>query len=220
MNSNGKREKVAILGGGIGALTAAYELAKQDRYDITVYQKGWRLGGQGASGRNHDEHERIEEHGLHVWFGFYENAFNLMHQCYDDMARRPSEPLSTVRSAFTGIDEFVFLEPIKGQLRPWVIPFSSTTGFPGVPPDPEEPDVLRGMQSLKDATERLLQFAKRQLRKIVSDYLEPTMDSVSPDLRLVLPRLSRLILIAQTIPIGTELTALEFATGFMAHIHK
>jgi uncharacterized protein with NAD-binding domain and iron-sulfur cluster len=55
------REKIAILGGGIGSLTAAYELAVQDRYDITVYQMGWRLGGQGASGRNRALGDRIEE---------------------------------------------------------------------------------------------------------------------------------------------------------------
>src|SRR5262249_41273253 len=161
-----------ILGGGIGALSAAYELAKQDRYEITVYQKGWRLGGQGASGRNHEEHDRIEEHGLHIWFGFYENAFHLMRQCYDDMARRPSEPLATVRSAFTSIDKFVFLEQIKGQIRPWEIPFSSTNEFPGAPPDPDEPDVLREMPSLQELSHQMAQFAVRQVRKIIDDYLE------------------------------------------------
>ena len=48
----------------------------RDRYDVTVYQPGWRLGGKGASGRG--PADRVEEHGLHVWMGFYENAFALM----------------------------------------------------------------------------------------------------------------------------------------------
>ena len=48
--------KVAILGGGVGGMTAAFELTAtpelRERYDVTVYQLGWRLGGKGASGRN------------------------------------------------------------------------------------------------------------------------------------------------------------------------
>ena len=50
-NSTSPRPRVAILGGGLGSLTTAYELSSRG-YDITLYQMGWRLGGQGASGRN------------------------------------------------------------------------------------------------------------------------------------------------------------------------
>ena len=74
------KEKIAILGGGLGSLITAMELTSgpnRDRYEITVYQHGWRLGGKGASGRNAEHHQRIEEHGLHIWFGCYENAFRL-----------------------------------------------------------------------------------------------------------------------------------------------
>ena len=64
---------MVILGGGMGALTTAYELSAtpelQARYDVTVYQVGWRLGGKGASGRG--PHSRIQEHGLHIWMGCY-----------------------------------------------------------------------------------------------------------------------------------------------------
>ena len=80
-------EKIAILGGGIGALTAAFELTNipdwQSQYDITVYQQGWRLGGKGASARNPDANWRIEEHGPHVWFGFYFNAFRVIEGAYE-----------------------------------------------------------------------------------------------------------------------------------------
>lgn len=45
-------QKIAILGGGIGALATAAELTNdpdwQRNYDITIYQMGWRLGGKGA----------------------------------------------------------------------------------------------------------------------------------------------------------------------------
>ena len=49
------RKKIAILGGGIAALSAAFELTELDPdrelFDITVYTIGWRLGGKGAVGR-------------------------------------------------------------------------------------------------------------------------------------------------------------------------
>src|SRR5205823_3375511 len=82
------KRKIAILGGGMGAMTAAFELTDrpgwQNHYDITVYQMGWRLGGKCASGRNLDPQlgKRIEEHGVHVWFGFYDNAFRMIKKCY------------------------------------------------------------------------------------------------------------------------------------------
>lgn len=80
------RKKIAVLGGGIAALAAVFDLTRnknwQSEYDITVYQMGWRLGGKGASSRNPRYSNRIEEHGLHIWLGFYENAFQLMRECY------------------------------------------------------------------------------------------------------------------------------------------
>ena len=113
-------------------MTAAYELAVQDKYDITVYQMGWRLGGQGASGRNLDDHARIEEHGLHVWFGFYHNAFSLMRRCYADLNRPPDAPLATPQKAWVGEDSFMFRETYDGQTHPWRIDFpSDPLAFPG-----------------------------------------------------------------------------------------
>ncbi|MGR3760939.1 NAD(P)-binding protein [Roseobacteraceae bacterium NS-SX3] len=83
------RRKIAILGGGVGAMTAAFQLtadeASRARYDITVYQVGWRLGGKGASGRHPGTGARIEEHGLHVWSGFYDNAIRQMKACLDEL---------------------------------------------------------------------------------------------------------------------------------------
>ncbi|MEM8538564.1 MAG: NAD(P)-binding protein, partial [Pseudomonadota bacterium] len=83
------KKKVAIIGGGVGAITAAYAITQQpnwqDDYELTLYQLGWRLGGKGASGRNMKHAGRIEEHGLHIWAGFYENGFRLMRDCYDQL---------------------------------------------------------------------------------------------------------------------------------------
>lgn len=78
------KKKVAILGGGPGGLSAAYHLATGDEeLDITVYTMGWRLGGKGASGRNYDRADRIEEHGIHLFGNFYPNALHLVKDCYD-----------------------------------------------------------------------------------------------------------------------------------------
>jgi uncharacterized protein with NAD-binding domain and iron-sulfur cluster len=86
-----ERQKIAILGGGMAGLSAAYELSKtsslQRRYEITVYQMGWRLGGKIASGR--DSAGRSLEHGLHVWFGCYDNAFRMLKDVYGRYAPLP-----------------------------------------------------------------------------------------------------------------------------------
>mgnify|MGYP006272052743 FL=1 len=83
------RKKVAILGGGVGAMTAAFALTSEpewrDKLEITVYQMGWRLGGKGASGRRATAGQRIEEHGLHVWSGFYDNAIAQMTECLNEL---------------------------------------------------------------------------------------------------------------------------------------
>ena len=73
----------------MGALACAWQLVRldPDRYEITVYQRGWRLGGKGASGRNLEPGKglRVEEHGLHILMGFYDNVFHVLKSCYDDL---------------------------------------------------------------------------------------------------------------------------------------
>ena len=100
--SNGKPINVAIIGGGCASIAAAFELTRPEqegRYRVTVYQVGWRLGGKGASGRG--PAGRIEEHGLHLWMGFYENAFRLMRECYAELDRKPgTRPIADWQDAF------------------------------------------------------------------------------------------------------------------------
>src|SRR5215510_343924 len=87
------KKRIAILGGGMGSLTTAWELTClpgwENQYEIVVYQQGWRLGGKGASGRG--ENGRIEEHGLHILFGCYENAFRIMRRCWQEIPLVPGE---------------------------------------------------------------------------------------------------------------------------------
>ena len=128
-------QKIAVLGGGAGALTAAFHLTEQpnwqDRYDITVYQMGWRLGGKGASGRNPKYGQRIEEHGLHIWFGFYDNAFDLMQKAYGALNRPAGAPLATWRDAFKPQDFIALTELVNGQWKVWPIQIPNKPGDPG-----------------------------------------------------------------------------------------
>ncbi|HEV2924165.1 MAG TPA: NAD(P)-binding protein [Solirubrobacteraceae bacterium] len=106
---------MAVLGGGPAAMVAAFELTDpglEGRFEVTVYQPGWRLGGKCASGRNRDEtkRNRIEEHGLHVWFGFYENSFRVMREAYEALKRPATHPLATIEKAFVGCDEIVLYD--------------------------------------------------------------------------------------------------------------
>jgi len=134
-------QKLAVLGGGMGSLTTVYQLTSdpewQSKYDITVYHMGWRLGGKGASGRNgtvinNMTSQRIEEHGLHLWFGFYDNAFNLIQQCYKDNNRPPSMPLATWQQAFTGYDSVSLQENYNGKWENWLFELPANAYTPGI----------------------------------------------------------------------------------------
>ena len=133
--------KVAILGGGVGGITTAFALTStpelRDEYDVTVYQRGWRIGGKGASGRNADAGQRIEEHGLHIWFGFYDNAFRLMRECYEELARPKGHPLATLEDAFHPCDTTVLYDLWQEKWFAWQaesprtpLPVGSDAGLP------------------------------------------------------------------------------------------
>lgn len=137
--SNGK-VKVAVLGGGVGAMSAAFSLTErpedQQRYEVTVYQMGWRLGGKGASGRNMapEKGARIQEHGLHVWMGCYHNAFATMQKAYSECARlglTPGTPFPGWRDAFKEQSLVRIFEPIDGQWLPWTVVFPTNDLDPG-----------------------------------------------------------------------------------------
>ena len=128
------KQKVAILGGGAGAIWAAWQLTSfadwQERFDITLYQMGWRLGGKCASGRNAQLGQRIEEHGLHIWSGFYDNAIKAMKQCYAE-----AQPLGGVfpsfDAAFKPFNNIVLAEHVDGAWIPWHLRPPGNDAVPG-----------------------------------------------------------------------------------------
>jgi uncharacterized protein with NAD-binding domain and iron-sulfur cluster len=128
--------RVAIVGGGCAGITTAFELSRPalaGRYDITVYQEGWRLGGKGASGRGPSG--RIEEHGLHVWLGFYENAFRLLRECYDELAADPGPfDVADWRKSFVTENHIgLAAQSDTGAWHNWSACFPPQPGLPGDP---------------------------------------------------------------------------------------
>lgn len=155
--ADGAKQRIAILGGGIGALSAAFYITEQpgwaDKYEITVYQQGWRLGGKCASG--HDMREgyghRVYEHGLHIFGGFYYQAFDLLRRAYQVVDRPEGHPNRQLWDAFTPEDTIALVDrsdPERPDLM-WYI---------NMPPNDEVPgddlnvaslaDMIRGLVAL------------------------------------------------------------------------
>jgi uncharacterized protein with NAD-binding domain and iron-sulfur cluster len=149
-----ERRKIAIIGAGIGGMAAAFDLTTkpgwQNEYEVTIYQLGWRLGGQGATGRNARYCNRIEEHGLHLWGGFYENAFQIMRQCYEELGRNPGQPLATIWDAFKPQTSWCIEEFIQGRWIHWPHPFATNSMLPG------DGKALTPWEHVKEAIEALI----------------------------------------------------------------
>ena len=131
--------RVAIIGGGCGGMTAAWELSRpehQGRFEVTVFQEGWRLGGKGASGRG--AAGRIEEHGLHIWLGYYENSFRMIRECYADLAAMGlGSEFGDWREAFTPEPDIgLYSSTEQAGWQCWRAQFPPRPGLPGDPMEP------------------------------------------------------------------------------------
>jgi uncharacterized protein with NAD-binding domain and iron-sulfur cluster len=152
------KKKVAVLGGGIAALSAAFELTELDAgnelYEITVYTLGWRLGGKGGVGRRGpDWGYRAEEHGLHVWTGFYDNAFHMIDRCYVGLQRLGyAIPFGSRDAAFSGLDRCTLMEESGGDWSPWPFHLPPRSGTPGIFEDDDFVSLVTYLQSLIGAS--------------------------------------------------------------------
>jgi uncharacterized protein with NAD-binding domain and iron-sulfur cluster len=138
----GQPLRVAILGGGMAGLAAAWRLTQPGGQpcEVTVYQRGWRLGGKGASSRG--VNGRIEEHGLHVWLGFYDNAFRLMRDCYASLERPDHCPIRSWRDAFFPAGSIGLGDEAGGAWEDWVARFPEDDDEPGSGRWPTTDDLL------------------------------------------------------------------------------
>jgi uncharacterized protein with NAD-binding domain and iron-sulfur cluster len=153
------RKRVAILGGGMAGLAAAWSLTapeRRDDFEVTVYQRGWLLGGKAASSRG--VNGRIEEHGLHVWLGYYDNAFRLVRDVYAELDRAttdPACPIATWRQAFSPADRVGVGDGLADDWSHWVATFGRNDEEPGAAGAPGRPlsvaaFVRRGLRLLMD----------------------------------------------------------------------
>jgi len=141
--------RVVILGGGVGSVVSALQLSKpgwQTNYaSITLHQQGWRLGGKGASGRG--QNDRIEEHGLHIWFGFYENAFKILRSCHDELDElaqagtpRWSSTMTSMEQSFRACSDITLTDHDGCCWSQWSADFFHTDDdLPWAEPDPRMP---------------------------------------------------------------------------------
>src|SRR5271165_2097094 len=165
--------KVAVIGGGCASMAAAFELTRPEhegRYQLTVYQTGWRLGGKGASGRGPSG--RIEEHGLHIWLGFYENAFRLLRECYAELAADPTEfDIGDWRDAFI-TENYIGLSARSpdDHWHNWSACFLPKHGLPG---DPMASDDLL---SLPTYVARAIELLRTLLESVDSRRRQSTPD--------------------------------------------
>jgi uncharacterized protein with NAD-binding domain and iron-sulfur cluster len=162
MNNASRKIRVAVVGGGCASLSAAFELSRadlRDRYDVTVYQSGFRLGGKGASARGPSN--RIEEHGLHLWMGFYENAFRLMRETYAELGRDRREcHIASWEDAFKPAPHVAVVDRVPGAAgwEPWIAHFPPGRGLPGDPVHPDSPFSVR--YYLQQAASLLLELLR------------------------------------------------------------
>lgn len=151
MSTKPDKGRLIILGGGIASLTAAYYASEPDcdivfPGGIYVYEMSNRLGGKGASGRSSTDRveNRIEEHGLHVWFGFYDNAFRLLAACHDyleeEVGKDPSRPrwatsLRTIEDGFRRSSRIGVTDYDGASWLHWVADFPEDARRPWDPRD-------------------------------------------------------------------------------------
>jgi uncharacterized protein with NAD-binding domain and iron-sulfur cluster len=144
----------------MAGLSTAWELSSGDWRgrlgSICVYQRGWRLGGKGASSRG--PHGRIEEHGLHVLLGYYDATFRLLREVYGELDRERTDPACPVRTwqaAVTPTGDVGLADRDGDSWTSFVTRFSGNDALPGEPGAEDRPltpvDVAaRGLRLLAD----------------------------------------------------------------------
>jgi uncharacterized protein with NAD-binding domain and iron-sulfur cluster len=156
-----EKTRIAILGGGPAALAAAFELTNspglRGRYDIDLYQIGWRLGGKCASVRNRAARCRNEEHGLHILGGFYHNVFSQLRPLYAEWAEVAPATAIPFADAFIPHDTFTLMQRQRDSWRAVSVEMPPNDQLPGVnPPSVTPAEMLERIVSwLGQALQRL-----------------------------------------------------------------
>jgi len=206
----GEPTKVAIIGGGCSAMATAFDLTRPElegQYQVTIFQQGFRLGGKGASGRGPGD--RIEEHGLHIFMGFYENAFRLIRECYRELDRPSTSRFSDWDDVFkpdrlTGVKD----DHHDGTASHWLTWFPPGAGTPG------DPDAPPRMFSASEYMARGFQLLEATLlsarRDEVLDAKEENPEGLSPS-STPIEQVSRIFRLGQLGSIAVAVEAVHAA---------
>ena len=154
----------------MAGLAAAWRLSEPgwtERFSsITVLERGFRLGGKGASSRG--PHGRIEEHGLHVWLGHYDNAFRVMRDCYAELDRErtdPHCPIRTWRDAFFPAGELGLFDRARMAGCPGWRGSRATASCPATRAPTDDPPIAELL--LRSAADpRLLRLARHRATRV------------------------------------------------------
>ncbi len=149
-------QRVAILGAGPAGLAAAWHLSDprlHPRPEVTVYQMGWRAGGQCGTGRVGQE-QWVNQNGTHYLFGCYHQCLGLMAGAFQVLAEHDDTRFGSYEEQLVPRD-FIFLKQLyQNAWTDWAL---------WIPPNASEPEgaapptLLHGVCSLfRAAIERLL----------------------------------------------------------------
>lgn len=129
-----QKEKVAILGAGLGGLSTAYGLSAtpelREKYDITVYQVGWRAGGQCATGRV-GEQNRIDQNGTHYLFGCYDNMLSISKEVYEELGAQGAKDFGEYDKSLLPRDLLAMKHFFRGKWELWPLPLPNNSAEPG-----------------------------------------------------------------------------------------
>lgn len=119
----------------MGSLAAAWALtdpAHNGRFDVTIYQRDWLLGGKGASTRD-NRHGLVLEHGVHLLLGFYKQALYLLRNVYTE-ARKVEPRVPRFDDVLLPWDH-VWMAEHDGagtwRPNPWLVNFPTNKRQPG-----------------------------------------------------------------------------------------
>jgi len=143
-------KRIVIVGAGPSGLSTAFHLTDpdinpnwRDHYEVDVYQMGWRAGGKGATGRNADACERIEEHGIHVFGNFYFNAVRMLQSAFAEIDWDDGDKYRTMDEVFLPSNTSSETEYVDGRWQHSVGVLMNSPGNPWTGPvDLDERDIV------------------------------------------------------------------------------
>lgn len=191
---NEQKQRIVILGAGTAGLAAAYGLSAtaelRNRYAVTVYQAGWRVGGKMASGRVGPEN-RISMNGTHYLFGCYNNAFHMAKDAFETLNAEGEHGFGTFEEAFIPTSTLAFKHCFGDEWHDWIVEMPTNDEQPGTPGRLPEPAVLLDMMvqtiapTIVSDLERLsakfprISAALEPLERVAADLLNVTVTGVA-----------------------------------------